>query len=75
MDNIEITHKIEAVLEAFGMSGVKAAEAMGLTYTTFKKRRQRAQGSSFKGENLEDLITFVEHQAATIRQVLATQEG
>lgn len=57
MDPID---KINKVLDDFGITGVKAAEAMGVTYATFKsKRNPNNDRHSFNEKNYQDLISFI----------------
>ncbi|MCC9016939.1 hypothetical protein [Flavobacterium lipolyticum] len=61
MDPIE---KINKVLDDFGMSGVKAAEAMGITYNTFRsKKTGKNERHSFNEKNYQDLLSFIKDLA------------
>lgn len=60
MDTTEITKEIDRVLELFGMTGVKAAEAMGVTYATFNsKKNPNNDRHKFNQKNLDDLKNFI----------------
>lgn len=64
MDNNEIKEKVLKILDDFGMSGVKAAEAMGVTYATFRnKKNDNAKGHSFNEKNYQDLVYFIKLKA------------
>jgi hypothetical protein len=57
---MESKDKINKVLNDFGMSGVKAAEAMGITYDTFRsKKTGKNERHSFNEKNYQDLISFI----------------
>jgi len=57
---MEPIDKINKVLDDFGITGVKAAEAMGITYATFKsKRNPNNDRHSFNEKNYTDLVTFI----------------
>ncbi|WP_089059946.1 hypothetical protein [Flavobacterium tructae] len=61
---MEPIEKINKVLDDFGMSGVKAAEAMGITYNTFRsKKTGKNERHSFNEKNYQDLISFIKTQA------------
>lgn len=64
MDHSEITKKIDDILETFGMSGKIAAKAMGVTYQTFRnKKNENNESHTFNNKNLEDLIVFIKSEA------------
>jgi hypothetical protein len=64
---MEASEKIIKVLEDFGMTGVKAAEAMGITYDTFKsKKNEKNERHSFNEKNYQDLISFIKTQTENI---------
>lgn len=57
---METKDKIIKILDDFGMSGVKAAEAMGIAYDTFRSRKTgKNPGHKFTENNYQDLITFI----------------
>lgn len=57
---MESKDKINKVLNDFGMSGVKAAEAMGITYDTFRsKKTGKNERHSFNEKNYQDLVSFI----------------
>lgn len=58
--NMDPIDKVNKVLDDFGITGVKAAEAMGVTYSTFKsKRNPNNDRHSFNEKNYQDLINFI----------------
>jgi len=64
---MEPIDKINKVLDDFGITGVKAAEAMGITYATFKsKRSPNNDRHSFNEKNYQDLVTFIKSLAASL---------
>ena len=64
MEDNDVKHKVLKVLDEFGMSGKKAAEAMGVTYATFRnKKNDNALGHSFNEKNYQDLINFIKQKA------------
>jgi len=66
MDANEVKEKILKILDDFGMSGVKAAEAMGVTYSTFRKKKNDAPGHSFNEKNYLDLVKFIQEKSKKI---------
>ncbi|EJL66295.1 hypothetical protein [Flavobacterium sp. CF136] len=61
---MEPIDKIHKVLNDFGMTGVKAADAMGIAYATFKsKNNPNNTRHSFNEKNHQDLISFIKKQA------------
>jgi len=57
---MEPGEKINKVLDDFGMSGVKAAQAMGISYDTFRsKKTGKNERHSFNEKNYQDLISFI----------------
>ena len=67
MDNSKIKEKVLKVLDDFGMSGVKAAEAMGVTYATFRnKKNDNSLGHSFNEKNYQDLVNFIKEKTMNI---------
>jgi len=64
MDPID---KVNKVLDDFGMTGVKAAEAMGITYQTFKnKRNPNNTAHTFNEKNYQDLVNFIKKQTESL---------
>jgi hypothetical protein len=64
---MEPIDKINKVLDDFGITGVKAAEAMGITYATFKsKRNPNNDRHSFNEKNYQDLLSFIKTQTALL---------
>lgn len=62
--NKEITNKIIAVMETFGMTGSKAAEAMNVTYATFRnKKNENNTSHTFNEKNYTDLVNFIKQKA------------
>lgn len=60
MDSTEVKERVLKILDDFGMTGNKAAEAMGVTYATFRnKKNDNAKGHSFNEKNLEDLKKYI----------------
>lgn len=67
MDAIEVKEKVLKILDDFGMSGVKAAEAMGVTYATFRnKKNDNAVGHSFNEKNYHDLVDFIRERCKNL---------
>lgn len=67
MVSSEVKEKVLKILEDFGMSGKKAAEAMGVTYATFRnKKNDNALGHSFNEKNYLDLVKFIKFKAEKI---------
>lgn len=61
---MEPINKIIKVLDVFGMSGVKAAEAMGITHATFRqKKNENSTRHTFNEKNYQDLIFFIKKHA------------
>lgn len=64
MESAKIKEKVLKILDEFGMSGKKAAEAMGVTYPTFRnKKNDNALGHSFNEKNYSDLVSFIKKKA------------
>ncbi|RUT68707.1 hypothetical protein D0817_20145 [Flavobacterium cupreum] len=64
---MEPIDKINKVLEDFGITGVKAAEAMGITYDTFKsKKNEKNERHSFNEKNYQDLVSFIKKQTQNL---------
>ncbi|MHC0442330.1 hypothetical protein [Flavobacterium sp. 3-210] len=64
---METKDKIIKVLDEFGMSGVKAAEAMGIAYDTFRSRKTgKNSGHKFSEKNYQDLISFIKSRAENL---------
>jgi hypothetical protein len=56
--------KIEKLLNNFGVAGVKASEAMGITYGTFRnKKNPNNTRHSFNEKNHQDLLDFIKNKA------------
>lgn len=67
MDHSEIDKKVNEILDNFGMSGKVAAIAMGVTYQTFRnKKNENNESHSFNKKNLEDLIAFIKTEAGKL---------
>lgn len=67
MDHSEIDKRVNEILENFGMSGKVAAIAMGVTYQTFRnKKNENNESHSFNKKNLEDLIAFIKTEAGKL---------
>lgn len=67
MDNSEIVNRINEILEKFGMSGKKAASAMGVTYAVFRnKKNKNNERHTFNKKNLEDLVSFIKKEAGKL---------
>jgi len=61
---MEPKEEILKILDAFGMSGIKAAEAMGVTYATFRnKKNDNSERHTFNQKNLDDLKSFIFNKA------------
>ena len=67
MDSIEVKIKVLKVLDDFGMSGVKAAEAMGVTYATFRNKKNDRPGHSFNEKNYLDLVKFIKDKSEQLK--------
>ncbi|MBE8727967.1 hypothetical protein [Flavobacterium hungaricum] len=64
---MEPIDKIIKVLEDFGMSGVKAAEAMGITHATFRqKKNENSIRHTFNEKNYQDLVLFIKNKASEL---------
>lgn len=64
MDHFEIAKRIDDILNKFGMSGKIASKTMGVTYQTFRnKKNKNNESHSFNKKNLEDLIAFIKTEA------------
>lgn len=64
MESSDVKEKVLKILDDFGMSGKKAAEAMGVTYATFRnKKNNNALGHSFNEKNYQDLVKFIKVKA------------
>ncbi|TDE53744.1 hypothetical protein [Flavobacterium sp. GT3P67] len=64
MDVSQVKEKVLKILEDFGMTGSKAAEAMGVTYATFRnKKNDNAKGHTFNEKNYSDLVEFIKKEA------------
>lgn len=61
--------KVLKVLNEFGMSGAKAAEAMGVTYAVFRNKKNESPGHSFNKNNYLDLIKFLKRKMIKISGV------
>ena len=59
MDATEVKQKVLKILDDFGMTGSKAAEAMGITYATFRNKKNDRPGHSFNEKNYLDLVRFI----------------
>lgn len=62
MDAVEVKQKVLKILDDFGMSGAKAAEAMGVTYATFRNKKNDRPGHSFNEKNYLDLVKFIKQK-------------
>lgn len=59
--------KILKILSDFGMTGVKASEAMGITVNTFnQKKAPNSLRHSFNEKNLSDLVEFIKNKSKNI---------
>lgn len=59
METIEVKQKVLNILNEFGMSGIKAAEAMNVGYATFRNKKNDRPGHSFNEKNYLDLVKFI----------------
>lgn len=67
MDSTEVKEKVLKILDDLGMTGGKAAEAMGVTYATFRnKKNDNAKGHSFNEKNYLDLVKFIKLKASEL---------
>lgn len=61
--------KILKILGDFGMTGLKASEAMGVTYATFRnKKNENAKGHSFNEKNYLDLVNFIKSKSNELHE-------
>ena len=61
---MEVKEKVLKILDDFGMTGSKAAEAMSVTYATFRnKKNDNAKSHSFNEKNYLDLVNFIKQKA------------
>ena len=66
MENIEVKEKILKILDDFGMSGVRAAEAMNVAYATFRNKKNDRPGHSFNEKNYLDLVKFISQKTSKL---------
>lgn len=67
MENLSIKEKVVHVLDTLGMSGKKAAEAMGVTHATFRKKKMDSDPThNFNQKNLDDLVAFIKQKVEEI---------
>lgn len=60
MDHFQIKTEVEKIQKDFGMSGVKVAEAMGVSYAVFRnKKNDNAPEHTFNEKNYNDLVQFI----------------
>lgn len=65
-----IKEKVLKILDDFGMTGSKAAEAMGVTYATFRnKKNDNAASHSFNVKNYNDLVNFIKKTAIELNTI------
>lgn len=63
MENLSIKERVVQILDTFGMSGKKAAEAMGVTHATFRKKKLESDPThNFNQKNLDDLVSFIKQK-------------
>ena len=55
--------KIIAIMAIFGMNGVKAAEIMNLSSSTYRNKRTMQTVHSFNEKNYMDLVKFIKAKA------------
>lgn len=60
---MEPKEKIIKILDAFGMSGVRASEAMNIKPQTFRSKKNDIPGHSFNEKNYQDLVDFIKKEA------------
>lgn len=64
MESNVVKEKVLKILDDFGMTGSKAAEAMGVTYATFRnKKNDNALSHSFNEKNYNDLVIYIKEKA------------
>jgi hypothetical protein len=62
--NDEIKDKIITIIDTFGMTGSKVAEAMNVSYATFRnKKNENNPSHTFNEKNYLDLVKFIKHKA------------
>jgi len=66
MDANQINEAIQVVLETFGMSAKKAAEAMGISYDVFRQNRGGKNNNRFTEKHLEALKAYIRTKAGEL---------
>jgi hypothetical protein len=61
-----INTKIEQLLDTYGMTGKKASEIMGITYTAFRMKRSQQTYNKFYEEHLQSLLDYLNKEAVKI---------
>jgi len=67
MDDTEIAKRIESIMDCFGMTGVKAAEIMGMSQPAFKQKKAGRNNNRFSAANLNDLVNYITAEADKLR--------
>lgn len=59
--------KVLSIMETFGMTPKKAAQIMGVTYGTFrKKKNENVEEHSFNEKNVTKLIEYIKQHSEKI---------
>lgn len=56
---MEYRDKILGIISECGMSGVKAAEIMNMSYDAFRQKKRMAKGHNFTEKNWADLVAWI----------------
>lgn len=76
MDNSEVKQKVLEIMDNFGMSGVKAAEAMSVTHATFRKKKDdNDTRHTFNEKNLRDLNNYIQEKALFTKAIMKEMEN
>ncbi|POS00932.1 hypothetical protein Q361_11736 [Flavobacterium croceum DSM 17960] len=61
---MKLKNRILEVLDTFGMSGTKAAQAMKISYAAFRKKKSdKTNGDCFNEQNYRNLISYIKEKA------------
>lgn len=67
MGNTEINHKIQQVIDTFGMKDDVVAKAMNITVGTVRKNRsEKVTTHKFNPKNYSDLVTYIKNKASEL---------
>jgi len=62
----EVTNQVLAVLDTFGMTGVKAAEVMGISQSLFKHKKLGLNHNRFNENDYNALVKYIKEKAAEL---------